>query len=110
MIFPEVKDKSNMFQRAYKKFSFLWKTHAGSDHPTFSVPPPDEMRHICMEFHLEPVKEKLLTGQFEEGFDISKAVEHLTGLYQCCYCQYYACDESRVSDWEIEPIKKVSCN
>lgn len=63
-----------------------------------------------MKFHLEPVKEKLLTGQFEAGFDIFKAVEHLTGLYQCCYCQYYACDVSRVFDWELVPIKKVTCN
>ena len=104
MIFPEAKDKSNIFKRTFNKI--LWRT--GSDHPTFSVPPPDEMRHICMEFHFEHVKGKLLTGQFEEGFDIFEAVEHFTGLYQCCYCQYYACTELYVYEWEVKPIKNVS--
>ena len=106
MIFPEAKDKYNIFKRTFNKI--LWRT--GSDHPTFSVPPPDEMRCICLDFHLEPVKGKLLTGQFEEGFDISEAVEHFIGLYQCCYCQYYACTELYVYEWKIMTIKNVSCN
>ena len=108
MIFPEAKDKSNIFKRTFTKY--IWRT--GSDHPTFSVPHPDEMRRMCMEFHLEPVKSKLLTGQltFKQGFDISEAVEHFIGLYQCCYCQHYACDESHVYHWEMKPIKNVSYN
>ena len=103
MIFPEAKDKSNIIQTLKK---YIWRT--GSDHPTFSVPPLDEMRRMCMEFHLEPVKNKLLAGQFKEGFDISEAVEYFTGLYQCCYCQYYACVESHVYDWKMMAMKNVS--
>ena len=106
MIFPEAKDnKSNIVKQTLKKLMF-WR--AGSDHPMSSVPPLDEMRRMCMEFHLEPVKVKLLAGQFKQGFDIFEAVEHFTGLYQCCYCQYYACTEFHVYDWKMVPITNVS--
>ena len=112
MIFPEAKDKSNIVKQlqSLKKYLTFWRS--GSDHPTSSVPPLDdhEMRRMCMELHLEPLKAKLLAGQFKEGFEIFEAVEHFTGLYQCCYCQYYACVESRVYDWEMIPIKNVSYN
>ena len=106
MIFPEAKDKSNIIKRTFNKLNF-WNKTPGSDHPTFNVPPTDEMRHMCMEFYLKPIKDKLLAGQFKEDFDISDAVEHFTGLYQCCYCQYYAFSEFQVYDWKIKSIKNV---
>ena len=101
MVFPEVKDKSSFVRRTT---NFVWGLIAGSDHP---VPLPDDMRSLSMTIHLEPYKNKMLTGVFEGGFDVYRSVQNFTALYQCCLTQYYGKETSAVK-WKISRIQNVS--
>ena len=106
MIFPEVKDKSNIFKR-FINYAF----GATSNPPEFSVPPIDEMRQQCMTHYLDPFKYQLLTGQFKENFELFEVVDNFAELYQCCLCQYYGCSESQnqIYPWKEPKINVVSC-
>ena len=105
IIFPEAKDKSATWPKRFWAFF----TRSGPDQPKFEVPTPEKMRSKCLEIHLDPYKKQMLSGTFEEKFEICTAVEGVITLFQCCLCQYYGTGE--VSDnypWEIARVKTVS--
>ena len=109
MIFPEVKDKSGIVKRAANYLiGWIPGVELGSDHPKFTVPPPDDMRRVCMKIHLEPYKKRMLSGEFEGGFDVHKSVQDFTALYQCCLMQYCGKDTFAVRDWRIGRVQNVS--
>ena len=108
MVFPEVKDKSNVIKRTAYYIWGLMGGGSGSDHPKFTVPPADDMRSICMEIHLEPYKNGMLSGEFEGGFDVYRSVEDFTALYKCCLTQYCGKKTGTVEEWGIESIQNVS--
>ena len=99
MIFPEQKNKaSGITGWVNRGVEFI--TGSGPDHPRFDVPSAYKMRLQCMKMYLEPYKRTLLRGEFQENFDISKAVTVITDLYKCCTHQY--CGTSgAVHPWEI---------
>ena len=109
MVFPEVKDKSNIVKQTA---TFFWGLITGSesesDHPKFYVPPPEDMRKICMEIHLEPYKNGMFSGVFEEGFDVHRSVQDFTALYQCCLIQYCGKETHSVNKWRISRVPNVS--
>ena len=108
MVFPEVKDKSNIFKRT-KNYVLEWiGVGSGSDHPKFAVPLPDDMRSVCMKIHLEPYKNGMLSGEFEEGFDVHRSVQDFTAVYQCCLMQYCGKETYAVKDWRIGRVQNVS--
>ena len=108
MIFPEAKDKSNIFVRGLTSFvGFFTGSSSGSDHPKFKVPRPDKMRSMCLEIYLDPFKKRLLSGSFKAEWDISKAVEGFVSLFQSCYNQYYGTNETSYREWKIARIRDV---
>ena len=109
MVFPEVKDKSGIVKRATNYlFGWIPGVGSGSDHPKFTVPPPDDMRRMCMKIHLEPYKKGMLSGVFEGGFDVHRSVQDFTALYQCCLTQYCGKETNAVNEWGIDRIQNVS--
>ena len=106
MIFPEVKDKSNIVKRTAASV-WNWFVGSGSDHPKFTVPHSDDMRSVCMKIHLEPYKNGMLSGEFKGGFDVYRSVQGFTALYECCLTQYCGKETYAVNDWEISRIQKV---
>ena len=104
MIFPEAKDKSNIFVRG---ITSVVESFTGSDHPKFKVPRPDKMRSMCLEIYLDPFKKQLLTGSFKAEWDISKAVEGFVSLFQCCLYQYCGTSETSYRQWKISRICDV---
>ena len=107
MVFPEVKDKSNVIKRTATS---VWNRFvgSGSDHPEFIVPRPDDMRSMCMKIYLEPYKNGMLSGEFERGIDVHRPVQDFTALYQCCLTQYCGKKINAVNEWKISRIKEVS--
>ena len=81
MVFPEVKDRRNIIGRVFEFFS-------GSSE--FKVPAPSQMRTTCMEIHLTPTRNIVVTGEYIGKFDIKSAVDGCVGLFRCGYVQY--CD------------------
>ena len=108
MIFPEAKDKDNIFVRGFTSLvGYFTGSSSGSDHPKFKVPRPDKMRSMCLEIYLNPSKKRLLSGSFKAKWDISKAVEGFVSLFQSCYCQYYGASEISCQEWKISGIRNV---
>ena len=109
MVFPEVQDRSNIVKRTA---AYVWElisgAGSGSDHPKFTVPPSDDMRSMCMKIHLEPYKNRMLSGEFEEGFDVHRSVQDFNALYQCCLMQYCGRDIFPVNEWKIGRVQNVS--
>ena len=103
MIFPEVKEK--LTTRLKKNYLPTWLQGSG---PKLSVPPADDMRSMCMKIYLEPYKNAILSGEFKEGFYVSRSVEDFTALYQCCFTQYCGKETDVVNDWKLNKISKVS--
>ena len=108
MVFPEVKDKSNIVKRTTNYVLEWFGVGSESDHPKFAVPPSEDMRSICMKIHLEPYKNGMLSGEFEGGFDVYRSVQDFTALYQCCLMQYCGKEIYTVNEWEISRIQKVN--
>ena len=108
MVFPEVKDKSGIVKRTTNYLLGWIGVGSGSDHPKFSVPPPEDMRSICLKIHLEPYKNGILSGMFKGGFDIHRSVQDFTALYQCCLTQYCGKETYAVNLWKISRIQNVS--
>ena len=106
MIFPEARDKSNIFSQAITRVIQIF-TGPGYDHPRFKVPPPDKMRCMCLEIHLVPLKNIMLSGDFSEGFEVCLAVEAFVSLFQCCLTQYCQKGQYR-NEWKISKVNEVS--
>ena len=106
MIFPETRDKSNIVSRTVTRV-FETFTGPGSDHPRFKVPTPDKMRCMCLEIHLVPSKDIMLSEEFPEGFEVCIAVEGFISLFQCCLTQY--CQKGQYCDeWKVSRVNEVS--
>ena len=103
MVFPEVKDKSNIVKRTTNYVLEWLGVGLGSDHPNFT---PEDMRSICMKIHLEPFKNGMLSGVFERGFDLYWSVQGFTALYECCLTQY--CGKETAVKWRIPRVLNVS--
>ena len=99
MIFPEQKNKGSGLTGLYNR-GVEFFTRSGPDHPRFDVPQPYKMRLQCMKMYLEQYKTVLLQGQFESKFDISKAVEIISDIYECSARQYCGISGSNVNYWE----------
>ena len=96
MVFPEVKDRRNIIGRVFEFFS-------GSSE--FKVPAPSQMRTTCMEIHLSPTRNILVTGEYIEKFEF--AVDGCVGLFHCGYVQY--CDYyGGEREWVIKESIDVS--
>ena len=100
MIFPEQKNKASGWSGWYNRGVELI-TRSGPDHPRFNVPQPYKMRLQCMKMYLEQYKTVLLQGQFESKFDISKAEEIISDVYQCSARQYCGTSGSNVNHWDF---------
>ena len=57
--------------------------------------------------HLEPYKNRILSGEFEGGFDVYRSVEDFAALYQCCLTQYCGKETYAVTKWESKRIQNV---
>lgn len=103
MILPDTKVKT-----AKGTFKRVWDfiSRAEPDDPTaITVPIPTLMRSQCMEIHLQPTKDILLSGDFKSKLDVS--TNECVNLIRCAYLQWV---EHRGRDyrWEIQDIHPVS--
>ena len=60
----------------------------GSSINSVAIPQNDKMRQICLERFLEPTKQLLINGTFDQTqYDIVTATNDLLHIYNCCYNQ-----------------------
>ena len=105
MIFPESKEKSSIIGSAIGKLFSLVK-RSGSDHSKLMVPSSSLMRTKCMEIHLKPTRDILLSGTFKGKFNIQDATDGCINLFQCAYLQYvehYGGEQK----WIVKEIRDV---
>ena len=109
MVFPEVKDKFTMIVKRTTNYVLEWFGYgSGSDRPKFTVPHPEDIRSICMKIHLEPYKNGMLSGVFEEGFNVYRSVKRFTAFYHCCLTQHCGKETNAVNRWIIPRVSNVS--
>ena len=77
MVYPESESKTGIINTLVGYF-------VGSH----SVPSPSEMRIKSMEIHLEPLRNVLLSGKFEEKFEIHTETDECIDILNCAYMQY----------------------
>ena len=80
MIFPESKSKTGILNTVV---DYLVGSHSKSP-----VPSPSEMRIKSMEIHLEPLRNIILSGKFEEKFEIHTETDECIDIFNCAYKQY----------------------
>lgn len=100
MILPHVKSKTA------KSNGRLWELFSrSSDDPTaITVPTPLIMRSQCMEIHLQPTKDIIMSGNFMSH--LQTAINGCVSLIRCAFVQWV---EHRASfhKWEVN-IELVS--
>lgn len=103
MILPDTKVKT---VKGTLKKAWEFISRAEPDDPTaISVPTPTVMRCQCMEIHLKPTREILLTGSFK--IKLNSAINGCVSLIRCAYLQWveHRGGENR---WEVPDIGSVS--
>ena len=80
MIFPESKSKTGIVNTVV---DYLLRSHSNSP-----VPSPSDMRIKSMEIHLEPLRNIILSGKFEEKFEIHTETDECIDIFNCAYKQY----------------------
>ena len=102
MILPDVKVK--VPKRRLKK---VWDSILvePDDSDAITVPTPTLMRSQCMEIHLQPAREILLTGSYK--IDLQRAINGCVSLIQCAFLQWVEHRGMQYS-WEVTNISPVS--
>ena len=109
IIFPEAKDKSNIFMRGLKR-GWELMTGVGSsetDHPKFTVPDVSDIRNRCLDIYLQTPRNTILNGSYPEYFEIKEITENCFSLFQSCFLQLTE-HRGRSHDWNIPEVKNVS--
>ena len=103
MILPDVKVKTA--RGTFKKVWDFISRAEPDDSDAITVPTPTLMRSQCMEIHLQPTREILLTGKFKVGFAV--ALKGCVSLIRCAFLQWV---EQRGGEhhWEVREIGPVS--
>ena len=101
MILPDVKVK--VLKRSLKKArSFIWAEPDDSD--AITVPTPTLMRSQCMEIHLQPTRDILLSGSFKIGLE--GAINGCVSLIRCAFLQWVE-QKGNYYSWEVTDISPV---
>lgn len=100
MILPQVKSKTTKSNRRW--WEFFSKS---SDDPTaITVPTPLIMRSQCMEIHLQPTKDIIMSGNFLTL--LQKAINGCVSLIQCAFVQWVEY-RGNGHKWEVN-VEQVS--
>ncbi|XP_019862897.1 PREDICTED: uncharacterized protein LOC109591649 [Amphimedon queenslandica] len=99
MILPDTKTKTT--KGTVKKLFDLISLAEPNDPTASTIPTPAMMRCKCMEIHLQPTREILLSGSFKAKLDVS--INGCVSLFRCVFLQWveYRGDENR---WEVPDI------
>ena len=103
MILPDIKVK--VPKGRLKK---VWDFNSGAepdDSDAITVPTPTLMRSQCMEIHLQPTRDILLTGSFKIGLE--GAINGCVSLIWCAFLQWVEHRGTQRS-WEVTDISPVS--
>ena len=103
MILPDVKIKT-----ARGTFKKVWDFISGAepdDSDAITVPTPTLMRSQCMEIHLQPTRDILLSGSFQIGLE--GAINGCVSLIWCAFVQWVEHGGNYYS-WEVTNISPVS--
>ena len=103
MILPDVKVK---VQKG--KLKKTWDFISGAepdDSDAITVPTPTLMRSQCMEIHLQPTRDILLTGDLK--INLEGAINGCVSLIRCAFNQWIEHRGMKYS-WEVTEIIPVS--
>ena len=103
MILPDVKVKAPK-GRLKKVWDFISGAEP-DDSDAITVPTPPLMRSQCMEIHLQPTRDILLSGSFKIGLE--GAINGCVSLIQCAFKQWVEHRGGQYS-WEVTDISPVS--
>ena len=109
MILPDVKVK--VPKRRLKMWDFILGAEPDDsdaepdDSDAITVPTPPLMRSQCMEIHLQPTRDILLSGSLKIGLE--GAINGCVSLIRCAFLQWV---EQRGGEyrWEVRDISPVS--
>ena len=102
MILPDVKIKNA--RRTFKKvWDYIWAEPDDSD--AITVPTPALMRSQCMEIHLQPTRDILLSGSFQIALE--GAINGCVSLIRCAFVQWVE-HRGNYYSWEVTDISPVS--
>ena len=102
IIYPE-SAKPGMFRRGFNYIS------GGGESNELVIPENHQIRQKCLELFLEPTKQLLINGTFDQThYDIVTATNDLLHIYNCCYNQrVFVKGDSRGSLNTIPSLKEV---
>ena len=103
MILPDVKVKApkGRLKKAWDFFSGA----EPDDSDAITVPTPPLMRSQCMEIHLQPTRNILLSGSFKIGLE--GAINGCVSLIRCAFLQWVE-QRGNYYSWEVTDISTVS--
>ena len=100
MILPDVKVKAPK-GRLKKAWDFI----SGVEPDAITLPTPSLMRSQCMEIHLQPSRDILLSGNLK--INLEGAINGLVSLIRCAFLQWVE-HRGGYYSWEVTDISAVS--